>query len=166
MGRQRVKKIRAERKEKRKQWSILKLQTTMRKWVSRRIVRVRRARLKQSKRLWGVTHIQRVVRGFMGRRRAKQRKLLLSIDIWVQIRLGDAIAVEDAYNGVDTEQPLNAETKDSQGNTLLIAAARYGHLKVTDEHCDLCKCPNLMIPLFVACVFPCKSLFEKAFNGE
>lgn len=130
MGRQRVKRLRAERREARRAWGILKLQTTFRRWVGKGACRIRRARMRQGMRLWAAVEMQRVGRGFVGRRRALHRKLLLSIDVWVQIRLGQADLVEDAYNGVDTDQPLNAEIKDSQGNTLLIVAARYGHLKV------------------------------------
>ena len=138
-----MKKLKSERKQKLKQWSILKLQTTMRKWIARKTCRVRRTRMQQSTRLGAVVDIQRIVRGFVGRRRARQRKLLLSINIWVQLRLGDADAVEDAYNGVDTEQPLNAEVKDAKGNTLLIVAARHGHLKVRST----AYCLPVLLPL-------------------
>lgn len=47
-----------------------------------------------------------------------------------QIRLGDDLAVEEIYKGVDTDQPLTPDHKDDQGNTILIMAARWGHVRV------------------------------------
>jgi hypothetical protein len=47
-----------------------------------------------------------------------------------QVRLGDDVLVEEIFRGVDTDEPLTPDVKDPSGNTLLIAAARHGHIKV------------------------------------
>ena len=130
IGRRRAARIKFIVKEKKKAWAILKIQTHIRTCLNHSRVKLRRIRSKQSHRLVATLQVQRVCRGFVGRKRASNRKLLLSVDIWVQVRLGDEVLVEDIYTGALTGESLGPDIQDAHGNTLLILAARYGHLKV------------------------------------
>lgn len=47
LSRQRCRKLNAERRERKRAWALLKLQTTLRKWHSQRRVAIRRARTRQ-----------------------------------------------------------------------------------------------------------------------
>lgn len=86
MGRRRTSRLRITANEKKKDRAIICIQTSVRKCLGCREVVMRRTRFSQSRRLLAAIQMQRVCRGFIGRKRASNRKLLLSVDIWAQVK--------------------------------------------------------------------------------
>lgn len=130
LGRKRFNRIKNEKWQAKQTRAASTIQTKYRALLGYRKVTNRKIRRKQFRTLVAILTVQRIIRGFLGRKRMEKIRLWLSIDVWHQIKIGDAEGVEDVYLGYDTDEKLDPSYTDENGNTLLHIAAKYNQLAI------------------------------------
>ena len=110
--------------------AALAVQCAFRGLMARTRVSRRRYRRKYQNRLRASIHIQTFARSRAGRELYQDEVDRQESDIWVQIKLGNVVAVEDLFKGFGTSEVYTSESTDEDGNTILCAAAKWGHKRL------------------------------------
>jgi ankyrin repeat protein len=137
VARHRVQKLLLQSRAQRKLVAACKLQRAARCAQARRRVALLRSRRARSRRHCAVLHLQRAARGYLGRAKARTARRAAAVDIWYQVRKGDADAVAALCTRHAMRASLGgsglssaADMTDPWGNTLLMVAARHGRMTV------------------------------------
>jgi ankyrin repeat protein len=121
--------------------ATLFIQRSFRGHIGRRLVNEKRAQFAYERRLIASIQIQRVARGHLGRVEFEDEVDRQDTDIWRKIKDGNITAVEDLYKGFGTDVIYNSDSTDPDGNTILCAAARWGHKRIVRRalkwHCEM-----------------------------
>jgi ankyrin repeat protein len=137
MARHRVQKLLLQARLHRRLQAACTLQRCVRCSQAQRRVTLLRSRRVRCRRHSAVLHLQRVARGYAGRLKARAARRAAAVDIWHQVRRGDA----DTVAALCTRHALRAslggsglssaaDIRDPWGNTLLMVAARHGKMTV------------------------------------
>ena len=121
--------------------ATLFIQRSFRGYLGRRKVKDKREQQYFERKLRAVLHIQRIMRGFLGRELFQDEVDRQESDIWRKIKDGNVTQVEDLFKGFGTDTIYTSDSVDPDGNTILCAAARWGHKRIVRRalkwHCEL-----------------------------
>lgn len=110
--------------------AALAVQCAFRGLSARQVVHKRRYRRLFQNRLRASIKIQKMARYRAGNELLQDEMDRQEADIWVQIRKGNVVAVEDLFKGFGTTDTYTSESTDEDGNTILGAAAKWGHKRL------------------------------------
>jgi ankyrin repeat protein len=110
--------------------AALAVQCAFRGLMARTRVARRRHRRRFEDRLRASVRIQTFSRSRAGRELYQDEVDRQESDIWIQIKLGNVVAVEDLFKGFGTSEVHTSESTDEDGNTILCAAAKWGHKRL------------------------------------
>ncbi len=121
--------------------ATLFIQRCFRGYIGRKVSSEKRSQFAFEKKLWAAIQIQRIARGHLGREAFTDEVDRQETDIWRKIKDGDVTAVDDLFKGFGTDMVYNSDSTDPDGNTILCAAARWGHKRLVRRalkwHCDI-----------------------------
>lgn len=83
-----------------------------------------------SREMVAAVRIQQLCRMFLGKMLVQDLRIFLQEDIFAQTRLGNLQLVEDLYEGYGTDVKYGVDSRDANGNTLLMIAAKFGHKRI------------------------------------
>ena len=110
--------------------AALAVQCAFRGLSGRRRVERRRYRRKFQDQLRASIKISKMARYRAGRELFQDEADRQESDIWIQIKHGNIVAVEDLFKGFGTDEIYTSESTDEDGNTILCAAAKWGHKRL------------------------------------
>ena len=121
--------------------ATLFIQRSFRGYLGRKRCKDKRDQQNFEKKLNAVIQIQRTMRGFLGRELFQDEIDRQESDIWRKIKDGNVTQVEDLFKGFGTDTIYTSDSVDPDGNTILCAAARWGHKRIVRRalkwHCEL-----------------------------
>ena len=112
------------------QAAALAVQCSFRGLSARNRFKRRRHRRTFQNHLRASIKIQKMARFRAGRELYQDEADRQESDIWIQIRNGNVVAVEDLFKGFGTTETYTSESTDEDGNTILGAAAKWGHKRL------------------------------------
>ena len=110
--------------------AALAVQCAFRGLSARRIVGRRRHRRTYQNQFRASIYMQRMARYRAGRELYQDEADRQESDIWIQIKHGNVVAVEDLFKGFGTDMTYTSESMDEDGNTILCAAAKWGQKRL------------------------------------